>query len=167
MEESCEALLSRMSHRCSSHRHLRGFKATFDLIATLPPPRRGIKVTRGMLREGLVQEFVQRLRWLVQSDGSLPYAPIGANTMHSEFLWVFLVDVLPLEVLPQAGDAVLIEECLRRALQCLTGKSAASEPVLDWMKKWFPKSLKYFIISILLSQLCQLFEICRNCDNHL
>ena len=135
MEESCEALLSRMSHRCSSHRHLRGFEATFDLYATLPPPKRGLKASRGMLREGLVQEFVQRLRWLIQSDGSLPYAAtVGANTMHSLFFKIFPVDVLPRKVLPRSGEAALFEEALRKALMCLTGKTKVSEAVQEWMK---------------------------------
>jgi hypothetical protein len=88
-----------------------------------------------MLRQGLVQEFVQRLRWVLQSDGSLPFAAtVGANTMHSEFIKIFPVDVLPREVLPVSGNASLLEETLRKALICLTGKTKVSEAVQEWMK---------------------------------
>ena len=60
-EESCEALLSRMSNRCEVYNHVHGFEATFELFVTLPPPKRGARATRGMLRRGLVQLFQSRL----------------------------------------------------------------------------------------------------------
>ena len=40
VEESCEALLSRMGHWCDVYRTLHGLDNTFDLFLTLPPPRR-------------------------------------------------------------------------------------------------------------------------------
>ena len=83
VEESCEALLSRMGHRCDVYRTLHGFDHTFDLFLTLPQPKRGLKSTRGMLKSGLVQVFSARIRNLVFSDGMMPFAPVtGAREMH-------------------------------------------------------------------------------------
>ena len=39
MKENCEAMLSRMGHRCDLYRNLHGFENTFDLFLTLPPQR--------------------------------------------------------------------------------------------------------------------------------
>lgn len=84
-EESCEAMLSRLSHRCDVHRQLVGIDATIDLFLTLPPTSRKHKSSRGALRQGLVSIFLARLRRLLFSDGSLPYAKVcGARTMHVE-----------------------------------------------------------------------------------
>ena len=86
-EESCEALLSRMSHRCDVHRQLVGFESTVDLFLTLPPPSRALKSTRGALRDGLVAIFVGRLRSLLLSNGNLPFAsPVQSKSMHSVIL---------------------------------------------------------------------------------
>ena len=54
VEEGYEALLSRMGHRCDVYRTLHGFDNTLDLFLTPPPPKRGLKATRGMLKQGLV-----------------------------------------------------------------------------------------------------------------
>ena len=75
-EESCEAMLSRLGHRCDIHKQLVGLDATFDLFLTLPPPSRKAKATRGGLRRGLVDVFAARMRRLLASDGNLPYAPV-------------------------------------------------------------------------------------------
>ena len=45
MEESCEAMLSRMGHRCDVYRTLHGFDHTYNLFLTLPPQSRAPKST--------------------------------------------------------------------------------------------------------------------------
>jgi hypothetical protein len=136
MEESCEALLSRMSHRCSSHRHLSGFESTFDLFLTLPPPSKASKATRGMLREGLVSVFSARIRAIVMSDGSLPFAKsVSTKQMHSEFELAFPRDFNFPKMPSVRGDPAVFERVIRRALQCLTNKSKLSEEVASWFEK--------------------------------
>lgn len=135
MEESCEALLSRMSHRCSAHRHLSGFESTFDLYVTLPPPSRLRKATRGSLREGLVCAFAARIRAIVMSDGSLPFAAYtSTKQMHAEFEAAFPADFNFPKKLPRHGDAAALERVLRRALLCLTNKSKLSDEVQSWIQ---------------------------------
>jgi hypothetical protein len=136
MEESCEAMLSRMSHRCSAHRHLHGFEATFDLFITLPQPSKSMKATRGSLRSGLIDEFATRIRRVLCSDGALPYAPVvGARQMHSEFTSCFPANITFRDPMPSFCDQQLFERVLRRALLCLTAKTKVSEKVTEFMKK--------------------------------
>ena len=95
-EESCEAMLSRMGHRCQVHRQLNGFEATFDLLLTLPPPSRKAKSTRGSVRAGLVDVYAARLRRVLCSDGSSPFAPSPNSTTKTvTFLPLFLDNLKP------------------------------------------------------------------------
>ena len=95
-EESCEAMLSRMGHRCQVHRQLVGFEATFDLLLTLPPASRKAKSTRGSVRAGLVDVFAARLRRVLCSDGSSPFAPSPNSTTKTvTFLPLFPANMNP------------------------------------------------------------------------
>ena len=135
MEESCEALLSRMGHRCSAHRHVSGFSATFDLFMTLPPPSRQLKATRGILKDDLISTFAARMRYIVNSGGSLPCAEaVGPKQMHSVVSDVFKEDVEFPEALPKTISAAILEEVLRRALLCMSGRGRINEHVQDWLK---------------------------------
>ena len=128
VEESCEALLSRMGHRYDVYRTLHGFDNTFDLFLTLPPQRRGKKATRGMLKQGLVAEFAARIRSLVFSSGDLLYAaPGGAKEMHSIVQKEFHVDVPFPGPLPLAMPRGELEYLLRRCLRNLLGKTNMSD----------------------------------------
>lgn len=83
VEESCEALLSRMSHRCELHKQLVGLESTIDLYLTLPPPSRVLKNTRGSLRQGILDTFLGRIRKLIFGGGVMIYAsPPSAHAMH-------------------------------------------------------------------------------------
>jgi hypothetical protein len=136
MEESCEALLSRMSHRCSAHRHLHGFEATFDLFITLPPPSRAKKATRGSLRSGLIDVFASRIRNILCSDGILPFAPIvGSRQMHSEFIECFPANITFKDKMPSEGAQDVYERVLRKALLCLTSKTKVGDKVTEFMQK--------------------------------
>lgn len=135
MEESCEALLSRMSHRCSSHRHITGFEGTFDLFMTLPPPSRKLKATRGVLKAELIRTFGSRMRSIINSSGALPYAAIvGTKQMHSEFVAKFPTEVIFPDILPVPFDSKVLERVLRRALLCLTNRGSINESVETWLR---------------------------------
>ena len=99
VEESCEALLSRMSHRCEVHRQLVGLESTIDLYLTIPETSTELKTSRGAVRKGLVLLFTERLRRVLYSDGSMPFveAPKG-KSMHTQFIGVFAEEVQPFGV---------------------------------------------------------------------
>ena len=134
MEESCEAMLSRMGHRCDVYRTLHGFDHTYNLFLTLPPPSRAPKSTRGMLKDGLVQVFTARMRKIVFHDGQFPFSPVvGARDMHS-----ILVSEYPsafeFPSLMQASASFNdYEHVLQCAIRCLMGKGKVSEKVSAFM----------------------------------
>ena len=140
VEESCEALLSRMGHRCDVHRTLHGFDSTFDLFLTLPPPRRGTKATRGMLKAGLVAVFAARIRRILFADGSnlLFAAAGGAKDMHAVFAEQFPEEFEFPKELPQAMTKEHLENVIRKGLRCLTGKNVVNDTVRDFLEDNVP-----------------------------
>ena len=139
-EESCEAMLSRLSHRCEVYRHLHGLDATFNLFLTMPLPSKIPKGTRGGLRIGLVKLFASRIRKVVFSDGCLPFAPnVGARTMHSFFEVAFPEGFKFPTNLPNESSASELERVLRYALRTLLGKVVVSENVSDFLVEKVPR----------------------------
>ena len=140
VEESCEALLSRMGHRCDVHRTLHGFDSTFDLFLTLPPPRREKKATRGMLKVGLVAVFAARIRRVVFAEGtSLLFAAAGgAREMHAVLGAQFPEDFEFPKELPQAMTKEHLENVIKKGLRCLTGKNVVNDAVRDFLEDNVP-----------------------------
>jgi hypothetical protein len=73
VEESGEALLSRMARRCRAHMQLTGFASTLRLFLTLPPPSRAEHHLRGRLRSDLVALMTSRLQALIARHGHFPF----------------------------------------------------------------------------------------------
>ena len=133
-EESCEALLSRLSHRCSAHRHLAGFEATFDLFLTLGPAKASLKHTRGTLKAGLVAIFTSRLRRVLCSDGDFPFSGVpGPKQMHCDLVVRFPKDFEFPSEFPSNFSVTDLERLLRRSLMCLTNKANVSQTMRTWM----------------------------------
>jgi hypothetical protein len=126
-EESCEAMLSRMSHRCEVYRHLHGLDATFNLFLTLPMPSRIPKGTRGGIKQGLVSLFASRIRKIIFCCGDLPYAAmVGARQMHSVFESMFPENLLFAEPLPKTGAEDQLRVALQHAMRTLLVKANIS-----------------------------------------
>ena len=139
-EEACEALLSRLSHRCDVNRHLHGFDATYNLYLTLPSTSWAARNTRGSLKSGLVDLFASRLRRLLHcSSVPLLAPPVSAGTMHSQFSPMTSPVVLPGPI-PKTGSADLLLSCMAQAIQCLTRRSAVSVDILDSLASSCPPS---------------------------
>lgn len=139
-EESCEALLSRMSHRCEVNRHLSGFEATFNLFLTLPNPSRLPKSTSGGLKQGLVGLFASRIRKIVFSNGDLMFCPpVGSKEMHSKFVAIFPENFAFPAMLRREGDPAVLERVLRCALRTLLGKAAVSPAMQKFMEDDVPR----------------------------
>ena len=82
MEESCEALLSRMAHRCRQHQHLFAYQDVFDLFVTVPSPKFGTKDRVGGLSENLVRLFTSRSVWFRYSPlRRLPYQHVQSSSI--------------------------------------------------------------------------------------
>ena len=135
VEESCEALISRLSHRCDVYRTLQSFDDTFNLYLTLPQPSRQQKRTRGHLRAELVRVFSSRIRRLVFGGATLVFAPaVSAGKLHSTFTSEFPAHLGLPEPLPQAPAVEPVLNVLRRAIMVLvrTGNvSPAMQQHLD------------------------------------
>jgi hypothetical protein len=134
-EESCEALLSRVGNRLETYRTMTGFESAFDLFLSLPPPNRRPKHTRGMLKSGLVHVFVARIRRVIFSDGSLPYASaLTTKQKSTTFGLAFpLGFCLPVRVPPDGCEA-RIQSVLLGSLRVLTGKRAPSQNVEQFLE---------------------------------
>ena len=139
-EESCEALLSRMSHRCEVYRHLHGFDDTFNLFLTLPLPSKVPKQTRGCLKLGLVSLFASRIRKIVFSEGELPFAPtVGTKQMHSVFVNTFPDNMVPFPVpLQRTGGVERLHQAMLHALKTLLSKVTVSPEMEKILKDNVP-----------------------------
>lgn len=139
-EESCEALLSRMGHRCEVNRHLHGYDSTFNLFLTLPNPSRLPKGTRGSLKQGMVGLFASRIRKIVFGDGDLLFCPpVATKEMHSAFTSVFPDNYEFPSAVPRVGDAAALERVLRSALRTLVGKANISPAMNKFLTEKVPQ----------------------------
>ena len=141
-EETCEALLSRLSHRCDVNRHLHGFDATYNLFLTLPSTSWAPRNTRGSLKIGLVDLFASRFRRLLHlSVVPLLAPPVAPGTMHSQFvLMTFPLD-LPTP-LPSTFSPDVMVSCMAHAMLCLTRKSSVSQDIQTHLGSTCPPSLQ-------------------------
>jgi hypothetical protein len=152
-EESCEALLSRMGNRLETYRTMTGFDAAFDLFLTLPAPSQKEKCTRGMLKQGLVDVFVARMRKVLFSDGSLPFAAALASTQKKTAFEAAFPEgfVLP-DALPGTGQAAAMEKVLYSALRVLTGKRVAAPEVQQFfdssVRRCTPEDLEEYDLGL-------------------
>ena len=77
LEESCEALLSRVAHRCNVHRHVSTFEGVVDLYLTVPPAKNTARNTRGTLRAGLLHLLLARVRKILHRSSELQFVEWG------------------------------------------------------------------------------------------
>ena len=76
VEESCEALLSRMVGRCRANTSLTELEQIVQLFVTLPLPKREPRGTVGGIGRSLVELFSQRLHKIIQDCDSQPFAKV-------------------------------------------------------------------------------------------
>ena len=80
VEESCEALLSRMVGRCRANTSVCDYDGTNRLFVTLPLPSREPRGTTGSLSPDMVTLFLSRVRRIIHSADSLPFAKVLSAT---------------------------------------------------------------------------------------
>jgi len=134
VEESCEALLSRMRGRCDRHRGLTGFAATQDLYQSMPAPSEDVRTLQGGLRALLVQLFVGRIRALIQDP---------SNRLHAQWrsagqsVWqpadAVALGIPTPDPLPPTVTTDAVAQTMRGALVCLCGISQQSAPMTAFL----------------------------------
>ena len=137
VEESCEALLSRMASRCRSNFTVASFDAVSDLYQTLPPPSKLPKATRGTLRAGLLNLFWARCRRIISNSPKLPFA-----LWHSKGC-TFEDQVPEGFVFPRALQSMEEAKLLsvfQSAVRSLRSKAKVSQQVLDFFESNLPKA---------------------------
>ena len=73
VEESCEALLSRMAARCDANRHVTSYDDMFALFVTLPPPQSEAQPTGGGVSQSLVYLMISRIRRFLRGPTAWPF----------------------------------------------------------------------------------------------
>ena len=111
VEESCEALLSRMASRCRSNFTVSSFEGVTDLFLTLPSTSRVPKSSRGSLRQGLLSLFWARCRRLIANAPNIPFA--AWNSKGCQF-----VDKIPAEFCFPTPLVAMEDKSLLSVFQC-------------------------------------------------
>ena len=137
VEESCEALLSRMASRCRSHITISSFEGVSDLYLTLPPPSRLPKSSRGSLRSGLLTLFWARSRRVIANAPQLPCAVWNSKgcvfELHTPDNFGFP------EALCRMDDDVL-QPVFTSALRSLRSKSKFTDELKEFFDQNVPRA---------------------------
>lgn len=139
VEEACEALLSRMAHRCRTHRHLTGFDSTQELFVSLPTASDEPHQQKGNVRRELVQLMVARLQGILHNSGTLKFAryrSIKESVWEAEFPedWTF-------PGIPVALDASAFIPVLRSAAASVAGACEVSPLTATALQELVPAVL--------------------------
>ena len=133
VEESCEALLSRLASHIRAHPHMSSNRQTLDLFLTLPRPSLIARQTRGSIMVGLIGLMVRRLQGIINNAGSLKFARLisarrsvwdVAFTTHFQFpTWIpkrfegdLLQGVFQCAMVHMAGGRVMDDRVRRQFL---------------------------------------------------
>ena len=126
VEESCEAMLSRMVGRCRANHQLSSYEDVLRLFVTLPPPGPNPQATRGTLQQSLVYLFTQRVQRILANPQVQPFAAVQSAR---EAVWEQQCPAgfqFPAPI-QQAVDTDLIEQVLRGAMVSLTGRGVVTD----------------------------------------
>ena len=129
VEESCEAMLSRLAAACVRQRQLTSFRDTLDLWFTLPPTSTDERSTRGRLRRELVDLFHARVRRLISSAATVPFA----DTARKLCVAGWPPGVRLPQRLPDVVSVDQAETALRGAMVCVTGAGRVAPAVAAFL----------------------------------
>ena len=137
VEESCEALLSRMAARCRGNPTISSFSGVMDLYLTLPPPSRTPKHTRGTLRQGLLQTFWVRARRLIARAGASPFSQWSSKGSQFE-------QAMPDNfVFPRPLHSLVLEDvlpALDNSIRCVRSKARITAEVQQFLETKVPRA---------------------------
>lgn len=138
VEESCEAMLSRLASRVRAHPHLSSFRQTLDLFLTLPRARSVARGTRGGIRLGLVTTLVDRMRVPVQRAGDVPFARLKSARV-AEWERTFPDGFHFPDVIPAAFPRESLAGVFKYAVVHMTGSRQLNAEVMQWMEASLPR----------------------------
>ena len=133
VEESCEAMNSRLAAACRSNPVVTSFDGVLALYLLLDPPSAAPHHSRGQLRAGLVQDMAARLRALVsRSSGRLFPEAIDAT----RFRWVdgSQSNWMARGPLPRRHVAEAYTAIFQTVLGTVTAGRAMPTEVRDWLE---------------------------------
>ena len=137
VEESCEALLSRMAARCRGNSTISSFEGVSDLFLTLPPPSSARKQTRNTVRNGLLQLIWVRCRRAISRGSSLHFVEWSSkgsqfqSTMPPGFAF-------PRPLHSMTKDEVI--PAMQNSIRCLRAKAKLSDEVLEFISDNLPRA---------------------------
>ena len=140
VEESCEAMLSRMVARLRRNPNVTSFDDTLRLFVTLPPPVDVARGTTGSVRSELVALMRSRLRRVLEVDSPLP--PFGRVMGAREAIWELEIpdgSLFPEAMVDTIPDADW-ERILRSAMVSVTGPSRMSQAVERFLRDNVPEA---------------------------
>lgn len=137
VEESCEALLSRMVGRVRANTNVVSFEGILQLYVTLPLPSREPKGTSGCIRQTLVQLIGGRLLKIIDDAASQPYAAV--QSARSATWMLSPPPTLQLPPPPTPDTTVeQLERVLQGALVCLSSVGVVSSDLRDAVHAMYP-----------------------------
>ena len=138
VEESCEAMLSRMVARCRSNYQLTSFTDVLRLFVTLAPPAAQSPCTRGGLRQSLVYLLTQRVQRILASPHNQPFSKLMSAR---EVTWqsAYPDDFQFPQSTSEAVQVTQVERVLQCALISLTGRGPFSDQVRSFVDANIPK----------------------------
>ena len=135
-EESCEALLSRMSSRCIGNPNITTFEDMYRLFITIPPPEAVAQPTGGGLKQSLVFTILCRVRRFLRAPLGMMF-PHLTNSKGGIWRGVppedFSMPAPPGDSLPQSMETVLVS-----ALATLTRRGKSNQSVAAGLQNMVP-----------------------------
>lgn len=138
VEESCEAMLSRMVGRCRANHQLTSYEDVLRLFVTLPLPRPRTTGTRGGLRQHVVYLFSRRVARILGAPGQQPFARVQSA---KEAVWE---DSYPdgfrfPDTITTNFPVERLEAVLQAAMVSLTGRGVVSPEVRSFLEENVPR----------------------------
>ena len=137
VEESCEALLSRMVGRCRANTNLTDVEDILRLFVTLPLPVAEPKGTTGCIRQQLVSLLRSRMERILQDADSQPFAEVLSAR---EARWKAAMPGNLRLPTPPSGDreSASLHNVMRGALVSLTAPARVTDDVRTFMDTHVP-----------------------------
>ena len=133
VEESCEAMNSRLAAACRRNPAVTSFEGVLALYLLLEPPSAAPHQSRGRLRAGLIQDMVARLRLLVANPSGRRF-PLAVDA--TRYRWVDGAEAhwMARGPLPRRHDQAAYERIFRTALRTVTAGRVMPPDVRNWLQ---------------------------------
>ena len=134
VEESCEAMLSRMAAQCRRHPNITTFEGTLWMFLTLPLPSDEPRDSRGSVRHDLVIEMTRRVRSLLGNpDGRL--FPLPRDS--SNFTWTdcTYTSWLAAGPVPRRPSQEAYAGVMRASMRSLVANRSVGPDIHDWLRR--------------------------------